>query len=404
MQRIRSLLVRSPVPFLFCIKSVLIAKIDQGQGAGQAIEDAASLAVVLPLGTPLSSIPSRLKLYEKCRYERASKIQEFSRLVGKDAGDGPPVDANKFVAYNFGHDEWDYSSQKLREFLVEGKEMWKRMPLSFGPMPGPRQSALGLPHEGRQSTFTTASIKIRTSKTLLQNLLPTSAFKFLSPATNAFATFSVTTLDNMAWLGGKGYSHFGLYIHGIEYTSPSGETARGTYLPILFENLADPILSGREELGMPKLWCELDVQKKDEKAALYMGAGWLGEQFCALGISKLEVTEAPSTGATEVPDEGLMWYKYIPKSGVLGDGSKRGMDAEYAMFLPNAEEAKVEKQVEKMWKGTGKISFDKLDARKLPTLYHVVERLAEIPVYEVVEAKVVMGRGVSDVSSARVLL
>jgi 2-polyprenyl-6-methoxyphenol hydroxylase-like FAD-dependent oxidoreductase len=393
-----------PIPFLSEIQSVLIARLDQGQGAGQAIEDAASLAVVLPLGTPLSSIPSRLKLYEKCRYERASKIQEFSRLAGKDAGDGPPVDANKFVAYNFGHDEWDYSSQKLREFLVEGKDVWRRMPLSFGPMPGPRQSVLGMPHEGRQSTFTTASIKIRTSKTLLQNLLPTSAFKFSSPATNAYATFSVTTLENMAWLGGKGYSHFGLYIHGVEYTSPNGETARGTYLPILFENLADPILSGREELGMPKLWCELNVQKKDEKKALYIGAGWLGEQFCALGISKLEeVTDAPSTGEADAPDEGLMWYKYIPRSGILGDGSKRVADAEYAVFLPNAEEAKVEKKVEKMWKGTGEISFDKLDTKRLPTLHHVVDRLAEIPVYEVVEAKVVIGRGVSDVSSARVL-
>lgn len=67
---------------------------DQGQGAGQAIEDAASLAVVLPLGTPPEEIPNRLKLYEKCRYERASRIQEYSRVVGRDLGDGPTLDGN----------------------------------------------------------------------------------------------------------------------------------------------------------------------------------------------------------------------------------------------------------------------------------------------------------------------
>jgi hypothetical protein len=383
----------------------LTERTDQGQGAGQAIEDAASLAVVLPLGTPLSDIPSRLKLYQECRHERATKIQEISRLVGKDAGDGPPIDANKFVAYNFGYDEWDHSTQKLRDFLVEGKDPWKRMPLSFGPMPGPRQDALGVKHEGKDSTFMTASIKFRTSKTLLQNLLPTASFRFSSPATNVYATFGVTTLGNMAWLGGKGYSHFGLYIHGVDYTSPSGEVVRGTYLPILFENLADPILSGREELGMPKLWCELDVQRKEETSALDMGAGWLGEQFCALAISNLEeVTETTSTNTADASDEGLMWYKYIPRSGLSTSGKKREADAEYAMFLPNADEGKVERKLAKTWKGTGNISFDKLDGKRLPTLYHIVERLADIPVYEVMEAKVVMGNGVSDVSTARQVL
>ena len=59
--------------------------IDQGQGGGQAIEDAASLAVVLGRGTPKEDIPERLKLYEKCRYERANKIQQYTRLAGRDA-------------------------------------------------------------------------------------------------------------------------------------------------------------------------------------------------------------------------------------------------------------------------------------------------------------------------------
>lgn len=56
----------------------------QGQGAGVAIEDAASLSVVLPLGTPVAEIPERLELYNKIRYERAHQIQEFSRLIGQD--------------------------------------------------------------------------------------------------------------------------------------------------------------------------------------------------------------------------------------------------------------------------------------------------------------------------------
>lgn len=64
---------------------------DQGQGAGQAIEDAASLSIVLPKGTPPQDIPERLRLYEKIRYDRAHNIQEFSRQAGADWVDGKPI-------------------------------------------------------------------------------------------------------------------------------------------------------------------------------------------------------------------------------------------------------------------------------------------------------------------------
>lgn len=56
----------------------------QGQGGAVAIEDAASLAVVLGAGTPREEIPDRLKLYERIRYDRANRIQDFSRLMGAD--------------------------------------------------------------------------------------------------------------------------------------------------------------------------------------------------------------------------------------------------------------------------------------------------------------------------------
>lgn len=71
----------------------MLTPTDQGQGAAQAIEDAAALATVLGPSTPREQIPDRLKLYELIRYERAHAIQEFSRLSGQDVGDGkPPFD------------------------------------------------------------------------------------------------------------------------------------------------------------------------------------------------------------------------------------------------------------------------------------------------------------------------
>ncbi|KAF2113756.1 hypothetical protein BDV96DRAFT_601233 [Lophiotrema nucula] len=383
----------------------------QGQGAGQAIEDAASLAIVLPLGTPVAEVSERLKLYEKCRYERASRIQEYSRQSGKDLGDGPPLDVNAYVGYNFGHDEWDHTSQVFRRWQWNrNPNLYWRMPISFGPMPGPRQEFGGNARDGTAATFSTASIRFKTSKTLLQSLLPADAYSFTGLGTVVEASFSVTTLDNLGWLGGRGYSHFGLYIHGVQYKKVNGKIVQGTYLPILFENLADPILSGREELGMPKLFCDLSVKKEGDSSR--MEAGWMGSKFCDITLDgfqgHVEQARAGENGQapSQQKNEGLLWHKYVPKTGPRGSKERGTADVSHAVFLPNEEEAKtVEKKIVKTVKAdTADIRFDALDWKKLPTLHHIVDRLAEIPIYEVVEAKLVEGTGVSDVSAARALV
>lgn len=54
----------------------------QAQGGGQAMEDAVSLAALLPLGTSKGDITERLELYQKCRKDRADYIQEATRRSG----------------------------------------------------------------------------------------------------------------------------------------------------------------------------------------------------------------------------------------------------------------------------------------------------------------------------------
>jgi len=65
----------------------------QGQGGGVAIEDAASLAVVLERSTPKEEITVRLELYEKIRINRANRIQELSRIAGKDLNENIKLDS-----------------------------------------------------------------------------------------------------------------------------------------------------------------------------------------------------------------------------------------------------------------------------------------------------------------------
>lgn len=358
---------------------------------------------MLQSGVPHSEIPGRLKLYEKCRMERASRIQEVSRISGRDLGSGPPPDAARFTNYNFGHDEWDFSSQMLRKWQWENnKNLLWRMPTSFGPMPGPRQDFAGKPRDGSNAKFTTASIKFKSSRTVLENLFPSEKLKFAVADTVAYASFAVTQLENLDWLGGRGYSHFGLYVHGVQYTKENGDTTTGTYLPLLFENLADPILSGREELGFPKLFCDLDV--KNNGSGLSLDASWMGSKFCSLSLKDL--TEAGAneeqTTSSAAKEEGMFFHKYMPATGSAGSKERGQADAEYTAFLSNEQDAaSAKRKIEKTFEASSaEVSFDALDWKALPTLHHIVERLAEIVVYEVVEAKVVSGTGVGDVSAA----
>ncbi|KAF7193312.1 FAD-dependent monooxygenase OpS4 [Pseudocercospora fuligena] len=374
----------------------------QGQGAGAAIEDAAALATVLPLGTTAAEVAERLALYDQIRHERATKIQTFSRLIGSDNLQKNNLDMFQFTAYNFGHDEFDNSAQRFREYQWSkiSNKYW-RMPLAFGPMPGPRQNHYGHPRDGTQSTFTTASIRFKTSKTALQNLFPPgrSGYKFTTPGTIAYASFSQTTLNKMEWLGGSGYNHIGLYIHGVQYTKPDdGTTVSGTYMPILFESLTDPIVSGREELGMPKLYSAIDVHRRS--SSYHIRTSWQGATWGSFHLSNLrEVDPATSTGSISgEADDGIIVHRYIPATVKKNKGVA---EADYACFDRFAE-AEPKPKAERVWEaGDAKFEIDGLSWDELPTLHHVVSRLAELPVYEVMGAKVVEGRGVPDVSGCR---
>ena len=390
----------------------------QGQGAGVAMEDAAALATVLERSLPRDEVPARLKLYESIRDERANRIQEYSRLAGADLKSDAKIDSesirtdsrllanqhlvNQYTNYNFGHDEFDNSAQRLREWKwSKTPQIYWRMPIAFGPMPGPRQSHAGVVRKATESTYRTASIKFRTSRTVLQNLFPpgVEGFRFKSPGTNAYCSFSCTTLNKMEWLGGTGYSHIGLYIHGVEYEKPDGTVISGTYMPLLFESLTDPIVSGREELGMPKLYTSMDIHHGAKSFRL--NTGWQGSMWGNFRLEGLEpeTNLAGASGNVSGEDDaGILVYRYMPKVGREFKGQK---EVGYTVFVPFAEDFP-QPVTQRIWNASkASIKIDAMDWDALPTLHHIISRLEDIPIYEIVKARLVEGVGVPDVGAAK---
>ena len=307
----------------------------------------------------------------------------------------------EYTNYNFGHDEFDNSTQRFREHTwSKSPGMYWRMPIGFGPMPGPRQNFYGKVREATESTFITASIKFKTSRTMLQNLFPPNraGYRFKNPGTVAYASISQTTLNKMEWLGGSGYNHLGLYIHGVEYVKADGSVLSGTYMPILFESLTDPIVSGREELGMPKLYSSIEINRRAE--SYNITTGWQGATWGRFSLSGLKQIDPSSEGGnvSGENDDGIIVHRYIPK---VGRSLKGKADADYPVFVPFIEDMP-QPRPQRMWKATkADFKIDGLDWDALPTLHHIVGRMAELPVYEVVGGKVIEGVGVPDVGAAR---
>lgn len=57
------------------------------QGGAMAVEDAVSIATLLPRDTTMEDIPERLRLYELARRSRVEKVLECTRINGRDEND-----------------------------------------------------------------------------------------------------------------------------------------------------------------------------------------------------------------------------------------------------------------------------------------------------------------------------
>lgn len=137
------------------------------------------------------------------------------------------------------------------------------------------------------------------------------------------------------------------------------DEVRGRLCAVLWENLADPIISGREEIGQPKLYAEItDPVPDTDIGAATVTASWDGYRFLELGVQDL--TEAPATLNESRP---VLYLKYIPRTGDWG-----APDACYATLTPAGS---ARGTVVRGLAGPRKHRFPSSDLRAAP---HVVPR------------------------------
>ncbi len=266
-----------------------------------------------------------------------------------------------------------------------------RMPTHFGPRMGPRQSPDGRTFECRDNPRATSiAVSFLAQAAQLEAFLPPGFALDGSP----IVTVSATYMTEIEWLAGRGYNTLGLSFP-VRF---DGEVdhVRGSLLTVLWENLTDPIITGREELGFSKIYCELPAPTV-LRGEYHVTASWLGFKFLDLRISDLqqqsdaEIQDAQNSQS----GDGILHYKYMPRTGEWG-----ASDVAYAVMTPAATP---NRRVLERHVGSGNLQFHLARWEDMPTQYNIVNAFASLEILDYLGASLTKSVGGKDLSDQRIL-
>lgn len=295
--------------------------------------------------------------------------------------------------------------------MFESTTLFHRAPVGFGPAATPRQDPNGKRFNWSNAKTTTVGVVFDVSIESVQKLLPEGYTVDVGDKGTTQILFEVMELRNLPWLAGRGYNTWGVYFSNIrcDRVQPA---KHGSYMAVLFESFTDPITTGREELGFPKVWAELPDGKVEGSKRVHT-ASWFGYEFMRLEIDNLKQHDPKTAPAlserqfTHPTQDGILHHRYIPTVGQPGKH-----DASYTTFCPappgpapvsaywapfpsprpcTPKEASQGKDQVRFEIRTG--SFE-----QLPSLYPIVNGLASLELGEIVEVAVQVFDGASDLS------
>jgi acetoacetate decarboxylase len=240
-----------------------------------------------------------------------------------------------------------------------------RMPTHFGPAPGPRQlpdDVVVDPKRSRRTLSVAASFL--TDPVVLEQHLP----EGFTLAGEPVVTVEFHHMTDIDWLAGRGYTM--IWVGWPATFTGSREQATGKFLAVVWENLADPIITGRDEIGHPKLYAEI-AEPRRWNGAQICTAGWMGFRFLELEVSQLHDAEQDRQGAIS---DGTLMVKYVPRTGTWGEADL------HQVTLTPADDP--DRTVERQQAGVGAVRFHRATWSDLPTMHHIVNALAELPIIE----------------------
>jgi acetoacetate decarboxylase len=198
-------------------------------------------------------------------------------------------------------------------------------------------------------------------------------------AEEALITVAYACNREVDWLAGHGYNL--IAVNAAAIYRGEKEQVEGSYTLVMWENLADPILSGRELTGIPKVYADIPDHSviADEWRC---HASHFGHKIVDMTIDGLRTPTQAEAEAAEAAQQGKdnpMGWRYLPGVGGFGTAV-----SEITTFP--SENVYTEAQV-----GNGTVDWQQLTWEQNPTQYHIVNALAGLPILEYRPALVTRG-------------
>jgi hypothetical protein len=261
-----------------------------------------------------------------------------------------------------------------------------QMPSAFGVACGPRSlrpealASSGPIHSARWN------IKYRTTRECAQALLPRGVHVFGEPE----IVFEIAKLSNVAWLAGRGYNILSVRVPA-RFEGSAGLTI-GACVAVAWENRTEPIITGREQLGWPKIYGDISIDDVSDRL-MTAAAEWDSHRFFSMKVHRQEELlgqELKSFRRSIAPGEGYLMHKLIARTG---DGWVK-TDANYVTLAPLPSKENLSKGADgsfRIWRCDGEASWTRATWQQMPTQFHIVNALADCKILDCVASWYVEG-------------
>jgi acetoacetate decarboxylase len=243
------------------------------------------------------------------------------------------------------------------------------MPAHFGPRPTSAKSS------GWYRDVTLMVVPFLTDREKLGAYLP----EPYEVAEDAVVTVTYARNKQVDWLAGHGYNLLG--VSAAVVFKGEKETLTGSYTLVMWENLADPILTGRELQGIPKIYAEIDDHTEND-GQWRVQARHFNHPIIDMSVEGLrDPSEAEIVAylqANQGKDNPMGW-RYFP--GISGFG--------HSIMEPTTFPS--ETTLAAVQVGRGTLDWHHLTWEQNPTQCHIVNALADLPVLSYLPAMVAKG-------------
>ena len=206
--------------------------------------------------------------------------------------------------------------------------LYYRMPLAMGAVLDRRAFKLAYPH------VEVLAFQYLTDPEALADLLP----DCFQPGKEPLVTVVFSQNNGLSFMAGGGYRLASIQV--AARFDGKQDHLEGDHVVVMFENQTWPIIGGREDLGVPKIYADISNIKVMPDGHMRCEASLAGHLLFGLDVpplkSQLGVVRALAT--RQVNARPWLGYKYIPSL----DGPP---DADYPTVIYNIS------KLEKLWMG-----------------------------------------------------